>query len=98
VSNREGDKLEATLGALDQAQGTSDFKKQRAKVQEQIRLSKELINNAFEEQYGDIKAETSQKPSDSNAYNEYLNAYKQATTNAGREAINARARANGVIK
>jgi hypothetical protein len=64
VSNREGDKLEATLGALDQAQGTPDFKKQLTKVQEQIRLSKELINNAFEEQYGDIKAETSTKPSE----------------------------------
>lgn len=60
VSNREGDKLEATLGALQQAQGTSDFKIQLKKVQEQVRQSKELIQNAFDEQFRDVRMSTPQ--------------------------------------
>lgn len=53
VSDREGDKLERTLAALDQAQGTDDFKAQLKKAIAQVKLSKELIQNAFDEQFGD---------------------------------------------
>ena len=56
VSDREGDKLENTISAMGQAQGTSDFKKQLTKAREQLRLSKELINNAYEEQFGSVEA------------------------------------------
>lgn len=54
VSDREGDKLERTLAALDQAQSTADFRKQMRKGQEQLRISRQLIHNAYEEQYGSI--------------------------------------------
>lgn len=53
VSDREGDKLERTLAALDQAQSTDDFKAQLKKAVAQVKLSKELIQNAFDEQFGD---------------------------------------------
>jgi hypothetical protein len=56
VSDREGDKLERTLAALDQAQGTDRFKGELKKAQTQLRLSKELIHNAYEEQYGGVAA------------------------------------------
>jgi len=56
VSDREGDKLERTLAALDQAQGTADFKKQLAKAVEQVRLSRELIRNAYNEQFSGIQS------------------------------------------
>lgn len=53
VSDKEGDKLERTLAALDQAQSTADFRKELKKAINQVRLSKELIQNAFTDQYGD---------------------------------------------
>lgn len=53
VSDKEGDKLERTLAALDQAQDTTDFKKQLNKAMDQVRHSKELIQTAFDEQYGE---------------------------------------------
>ena len=56
VSDREGDKLERTIAALDQAQGTPDFKRQLKKAQDQIRLSKQLIDTAFQEQYGGVQS------------------------------------------
>ena len=56
VSDREGDKLERTIAALDQAQGTPDFKKQLKKAVDQVRLSKELIDTAFQEQYGGVES------------------------------------------
>lgn len=62
VSDREGDKLERTLAALDQAQGTPDFKRQLAKAREQLAQSKALINAAFEEQYGNVPSRTSAAP------------------------------------
>lgn len=55
VSDREGDKLERTLSALDQAQGTPRFKEELKKAVEQVRLSKQLIQNAFEEQFGSVQ-------------------------------------------
>lgn len=54
VSDREGDKLERTLAGLDQAAGTPKFKENLKKAVEQVRLSKQLIQNAFDEQYGEI--------------------------------------------
>jgi hypothetical protein len=54
VSDKEGDKLERTLAALDQAQSTDDFRKQLKKAVAQVKLSKQLIQNAFDEQYGGI--------------------------------------------
>lgn len=55
VSNREGDKLENTLAALGQAQSTEDFKKQLTKARQQLRLSQEIIKNAYDEQYGSMQ-------------------------------------------
>ena len=55
VSDREGDKLERTLAALDQAQGTPAFKYQLKRAREQVKLSKELIQRAFDEQFGDVQ-------------------------------------------
>ena len=54
VSDREGDKLEATLAALNQAQGTPAFKAQLAKAIQQIDVSKTLLRSAYDEQYGGI--------------------------------------------
>lgn len=52
VSNREGDRLESSLGALSRVQTTDQFKKELKRVIDQVRMSKELIQNAFEEQFG----------------------------------------------
>ena len=57
VSDREGDKLERTIAALDQAQGTPAFKDQLKKARQQLKLSKELIANAFEEQYSGVQGQ-----------------------------------------
>lgn len=54
VSDREGDKLERTIGALDQAQGTPKFKEELQKAIKQVNLSKELIETAFQEQFGSV--------------------------------------------
>jgi len=54
VSDREGDKLENTMAALDQAQSTDSFKKQLRKAIDQLRRSKVLIQSAFDEQYADV--------------------------------------------
>ena len=54
VSDREGDKLERTLAGLDQSAGTPKFKENLKKAIAQVRLSKQLIQNAFDEQYGDV--------------------------------------------
>jgi hypothetical protein len=53
VSDREGDKLERVLAALAQSQGTADFQSQLKKAQNQLRISKELIRNAYKEQFGE---------------------------------------------
>jgi predicted nucleotide-binding protein (sugar kinase/HSP70/actin superfamily) len=55
VSDKEGDKLERTIAALDQAQGTPDFQKQLKAAQNQVKLSKTLIQNAYQEQYGHLE-------------------------------------------
>lgn len=54
VSDREGDKLERTLAGLDQSAGTEKFKENLMKAVRQVRLSKELIQNAFDEEYREI--------------------------------------------
>ena len=56
VSNREGDKLESTLAALDQAQTTEEFKAQLKKARAQIRMTKELMQSAFDEQYNGVQS------------------------------------------
>ena len=60
VSDREGDRLENTIAALGQAQSTADFKAQLKKAQAQLKLSKQLIQNAFDEQYGNLQAPSGQ--------------------------------------
>ena len=55
VSDREGDRLQNTIAALGQAQGTANFKAQLKKARSQLKLSKELINSAFEEQFGGVQ-------------------------------------------
>lgn len=55
VSDREGDKLERTLAALDQAQGTPAFQAQLKKAMAQVKLSKQLIQKAFEDQYSHVQ-------------------------------------------
>lgn len=52
VSDKEGDKFEKTLGALNRSMGTAEFKTEITKVQAQLKLSKERIQKAFDEQYG----------------------------------------------
>lgn len=54
VSDREGDKMERVVAALDQAQGTPDFKRELQKARVQLRLSMELIQLAFDEQFGGV--------------------------------------------
>lgn len=56
VSDKEGDKLERTLAALDQAQSTDDFKKQLIKAIEQVQTSKAIIKRAFDDQYGGVQS------------------------------------------
>ena len=53
VTEREGDKLERTLAALDQAQGTPDFQNQLDKALQQLDVSMTLIRNAYKEQFGE---------------------------------------------
>ena len=62
VSDKEGDKLERTLAGLDQSQGTDDFKRQMGKAIEQVRLSKALIQRAFDEQFGDVEQQVPNAP------------------------------------
>jgi hypothetical protein len=54
VSDKEGDKLERTLAGLDQAAGTPKFRENLKKAREQVRTSKAIIQQAFEEQYGGV--------------------------------------------
>ena len=51
VSNREGDKLESMLGALDQKQSTEAFKTNLKEIEKQIQKSKEIIQKAFDDQF-----------------------------------------------
>lgn len=58
VSDREGDKLERTIAALDQTQGTPQFKEELKKARAQLQLSKELIQRAYDEQFGSVQRPT----------------------------------------
>ena len=49
-------KLESTLAALDQAQTTEEFKAQLKKARAQIRMTKELMQSAFDEQYNGVQS------------------------------------------
>lgn len=62
VSDREGDKLERTLAALDQAQGTADFKVQLNKARAQLRQSKSIIRASFDEQFGGVQGAPTAAP------------------------------------
>ena len=64
VSDREGDKLERTIAALDQAQGTGSFKMQLKKARAQLKLSKELIQRAYEEQFSGVQDTPQRRDSD----------------------------------
>lgn len=54
VSDREGDKLERTIAALDQAQGTDRFKGELKRAMAQLRRSQEIIKQAYDEQFGSV--------------------------------------------
>lgn len=55
VSDREGDKLERTMGALDRAQTTESFQNQVKKVRQQIKQSTAIIKAAFKDQYDGVE-------------------------------------------
>lgn len=52
VTDKEGDKLQATLAALDQKQGTPQFRDELRKARHQLARSRQIIREAFTEQYG----------------------------------------------
>ena len=52
VSDREGVKLEAAFAALKQTQSTEDYKKKLDLLLSQLKVSKGLIKQAFDEEYG----------------------------------------------
>lgn len=56
VSDREGDKMERTIAALDQAQGTASFRAELKRAKEQLRTSKAIIRRAFEDQFRGVQA------------------------------------------
>ena len=63
VTEKEGDKLERTLAALDQAQGTADFQRQLDRATQELNVSMALIRNAYKEQYGeDVELPTAPSP------------------------------------
>lgn len=64
VSDREGDKLERTIAALDQAQGTPEFKSELKKARAQLALSKALIQRAYDEQFGGVQDTPQRRASD----------------------------------
>lgn len=55
VSDKEGDKLQNTIAGLNQFQGTADFKTSVMKAVDQVRLSKKLIREAFDEQFAGVQ-------------------------------------------
>lgn len=54
VSDREGDKLERTLVGLNQSQGTPSFQENLEKAITQLHNSRDILNQAFEDEYGSI--------------------------------------------
>lgn len=56
VSDKEGDKLERTIASLDQSQSTDDFKKNLKKAIDQVKLSRDIIQGAFNDQYFGINS------------------------------------------
>lgn len=54
VSDREGDKLEKMLVALDRTMGTKDFQAALVDAQRQLRESAAIIRKAYEEEYGSL--------------------------------------------
>jgi hypothetical protein len=55
VSDREGDKLERTFGALDRVQTTKQFKDQVKIVRNQVKQSMALIKAAFDDQFSGVE-------------------------------------------
>lgn len=56
VSDKEGDKLERTIAGLDQSAGTPKFKENLKKAMDQVATSMQLIQNAFDEEYGNVES------------------------------------------
>ena len=48
--------MERTLASLDQAMGTPDFKRELRKAIQQVKDSKEIIDNAYKEQFGNVQS------------------------------------------
>ena len=53
VTEKEGDKLENSLAALGQAQGTADFKNQLIIMRQRLKASKDAMRRAYKEQFGE---------------------------------------------
>jgi len=64
VSDTEGRRLEASAAALEQAQGTDDFKLKLDRYIADLERSKKSLKNAFDTQYGSVKPKTAPAKSD----------------------------------
>jgi len=64
VSDTEGRRLEASAAALEQAQGTDDFKLKLDRYIADLERSKKSLKNAFDTQYSSVKPKTAPAKSD----------------------------------
>jgi len=64
VSDAEGRRLESSAAALDQAQGTDDFKVKLDRYIEDLERAKKSLKNAFDSQYSGVKAKANTTSSD----------------------------------
>ena len=64
VSDTEGRRLEASAAALEQAQGTDDFKLKLDRYIADLERSKKSLKSAFDTQYGSVKPKTAPAKSD----------------------------------
>jgi len=54
VSDREGDRLENAMTALEQSQDTETYKKRLQELIDQMELSKQRVQTAYDEEYGNL--------------------------------------------
>ena len=92
LSDAEGKKLTAAVGALDPKMGETAFRASVDRIITEMDAARTRVS-------GQPSGNPTIKPqSKSGAYQEYLNAYKQAKTPEQRQAITSRARQLGVVK
>ncbi len=58
VSNEEGRRLEASVAALNQLQGTTDFRKQLQILRSDVQRARQRLGEAFEREYKTAPPET----------------------------------------